>query len=95
MRSVAAETTEIAGTSSRPGPGAAEEATTRTGKELGLSQVTVTADTLMVVPRAVMDRETGHRTVLGTDVEVVVVEIRAGDLEHVDSDHVLFGDDSR
>lgn len=98
VRSAAAETTEIAETSSRPDPEAEEEATMRTGRELGLSLGTTTAVTPMValsrVVRAATGRETtgyrpvlGHRTALGTDVEVVAVavETRTGDLELVDS----------
>jgi hypothetical protein len=96
VRSAAAETTEIAGMSSRLDPEAAEEATTRIGRELGLSLDTTTAATPMVVlsrvARAATGRETtgcrtvlGHQTALGTDVEVVAAEARAGDLERVDS----------
>jgi hypothetical protein len=100
VRSAAAETTEIAGMSSRPDPEAAEEeATMRTGRELGLSLGITTAATPMValsrVLRAATDRETtgcrpvpGHRTALGTDVEAVAVETRTGDLERVDPEDI-------
>jgi hypothetical protein len=93
VRSAAAETTEIAGMSSLPDPEAAEEATTRIGRELGLSLGTTTAATPTVVlsrvVRAATARETtGCRTVLGTDVEVVVVETRAGDLERVQHENI-------
>jgi hypothetical protein len=76
--------------SSRPDPEAAEEATTRIGKELGLSLDTTTAATPTVVLKAVlrvaMARETtGSPTVPGTGVEVVTAaEARAGDLRWVD-----------
>jgi hypothetical protein len=100
VRSAAAETTEIAETSSRPDPEVEEEATMRTGRELGLSLGTMTAATPMValsrVVRAATGRETtgyqlvlGHRTALGTDVEAVAVETRTGDLERVDSREML------
>jgi hypothetical protein len=93
VRSAAAETTEIAGMSSRPDPEAAEEATMRIGKELDLNPGTTTAATLTAVlsraVRAATARETtGCRTVLGTDVEVVVVETRAGDLERVQHEDI-------
>jgi hypothetical protein len=89
VRSAAAETTEIAGMSSLPDPEAAEEATTRIGRELDLSLDTMTAATPTVAlsraVRAATARETtGCRTVLGTDVEVVAAETRAGDLERVE-----------
>lgn len=93
MRSAAAETTEIAGMSSRLDPEVAEEATTRIGRELHLSLGTTTAATLMValnkVVRAVTGRgTTGRRTVPGTDVEVAVAETRTGDLERVEHEGV-------
>jgi hypothetical protein len=99
VRSAAAETTETAGMSSCPDPEAEEEATMRTGRELGLSLGTTTAATPMValsrVVRVATGRETtgyrpvlGHRTALGTDVVAVAVETRTGDLERVDPEDI-------